>query len=77
MSDMARVQPTEQPRTSPPGSRGQNTCLDIHLAGVCRSALSREQCRLVLSKLEKILKLESSRIRLAWAVSYFTDQLMP
>ena len=33
MSDMPSVQPTEQPRTSPPGSRGlESTCLDIRLA---------------------------------------------
>ena len=48
MSDMPSVQPTEHPRTSPPRSRGQNTCLDIPLAYVCRSTLSREQRRLVL-----------------------------
>ena len=63
MSDMAIVQLTEQPRTSPPGSRGLNTCLDIPLAYVCRSALSREQWRLVvdnvLFKLDKLLKLGS------------------
>ena len=33
---------------------GQNICLDITLAGVCRSALTREQWRLVLSKIEKL-----------------------
>ena len=40
ISDTSIVQPTEHPRTSP---AGQNTCLDIPLAGVCRSYLCREQ----------------------------------
>ena len=57
--------------------RGQNTCLDISLAGVARNALSREQWRLVLSKLDKLLTLESSRIEAALAVGYFADQLTP
>ena len=56
MSHTPMVQPTEHPRTSPSGSRGQNTCLDIPLAGVCRGALSRKQWRLALSKLEKLLE---------------------
>ena len=34
----------------------QNTCLDISLPGVCRSALSLEQWRLVPSKLEKLFE---------------------
>ena len=34
----------------------QNTFLDVPLASACRSALSREQWRLSLSKLEKILR---------------------
>ena len=78
MSHTPMVQPTEHPRTSPSGSRGQNTCLDIPLAGVCRGALSHKQWRLALSKLEKLMKLDNSRIRLvAWAdVSCFADQLM-
>ena len=50
---MPSIQHTEEPRTSPPGSGGPDTCLDVPLAGVCRSALSREQSRLVLSKLEQ------------------------
>ena len=57
---------------------GQNTCLDIPLPGVCRSTLSLEQWRLALSKLEKKLKFESSRIKNWWAwadVSCFADQL--
>ena len=40
---------------------GQNTCLDIPLAGVCRSTLSRKQWRLALSNHDFFL-LESSRI---------------
>ena len=47
----------------------QNTCLDVPLAYVYRSFLSREQMRLALSKLEKnLLRLHSlvgSKIRLA------------
>ena len=35
---------------------GQNTCLDIPRAGVCRGALSRKQWRLVLWKLEKLFE---------------------
>ena len=35
---------------------GQNTCLDIPLAAVCRGALSRKQWRLALSKLEKLFE---------------------
>ena len=35
---------------------GQNTCLDIPLPGVCRGALSLEQWRLALSKLEKLFE---------------------
>ena len=35
---------------------GQNTCLDIHLVGVCRSVLSRKQWRLALSKLKKLFE---------------------
>ena len=44
---------------------GQNTCLDIPVAGVCQSAVSRAmaaggvRCALVLSKLEKFFKLDS------------------
>ena len=53
--------------------RGRNTCLYVHLAYVWRSALSRKQWRLALSKLENHLKFESAW---AWVVSYFTDQRM-
>ena len=43
-SDMAIVQPTESTHAPPRRDRGgQNTCLDIPLAGVCRSAWSRVQ----------------------------------
>ena len=35
---------------------GQNTCLDIPLAVVCRSSLARKQSRLALPKLEKKIK---------------------
>ena len=52
---------------------GPNTCLHITLAVVCRSALSRKQWRLSLSKIEQLLEVE---IGPAWAVSYFADQLM-
>jgi len=48
MSDMAIVQPTEQPRTSRREEGSQKTCLDIPLTYVCRSALLREQWRLVV-----------------------------
>ena len=36
--------------------RSQNTCLEAPLPYVCRSALSREQWRLALSKVEKLLR---------------------
>ena len=56
---------------------GQNTCLDIPLAGVCRGALSRKQWRLALSKLEKIFEVGKHEwMELAWVdVSYFAYQL--
>ena len=78
MSDVPRISP--QNKFAPPRwDRGcQNTCLDVSLAYVCRSDLSREQWRLALSKLEKKLKFESSRIKNWWAwadVSCFADQL--
>ena len=78
MSDMTIVQPTEQPRTSPPGSRGSEH-MPRHPSCGClpECTVSRAMARLVLSELEKFLKLDSSRIRPAWAVSYFTDQLTP
>ena len=56
--------------------RGQNTCLYIPLAYVCRSALSREKWRLARSKLQKFMLQMARRIGPAWAVSYFTDQLI-
>ena len=56
--------------------RGQNTCLCIPHAYVCRSALSREQWRLALSKLEKLCYERTRTIGPAWAVSYSTDQPM-
>ena len=64
--EMASVQSTEQPRTFAPGSSGQDTWLDIPLAGVFGNALSREQWRLVLddvgSNLEKISDCELLRL---------------
>ena len=39
-----------------------NTCLYIPLAYVCRSTLSRKQWRLAISKLENLLKFESTRM---------------
>ena len=64
-------------RAPPRRDRGcQNTCIDVPLAYICRGALSREQWRLALSKLEKNMLQRTRRIGPAWAVSYFTDQLM-
>ena len=67
---MPGMQPTEQICTSPMDRGCQNTYLDVPLAYVYRSVLSREQMRLALSKLEKFffLRLHSlvgSKIRLA------------
>ena len=57
--------------------RGQNTCVCIPHAYVYRSVLSREQTRLVVSKLEKnLFRLHSWGRRSDWAVSYCTDQLL-
>ena len=45
---------------------GQNTCLDIPFAGVCRSVLSREQWQLVVYDVlscSRSLKISSSWIR--------------
>ena len=50
------VSSPQSSRAPPRRDRGcQNTCLNVPLAYVCRSALSREQWRLALSKLEKLL----------------------
>ena len=55
----------------------QNTCLNITLAYVYRSVLSREHWRMALSKLGKLMLERTRRIGQAWAVlSYYTDQLM-
>ena len=54
----------------------QNTCLYIPLAYVCRSVLSRERWQMALSKLGKFMLERTRRIGQAWAVIYFTDQLM-
>ena len=56
MSHMPIVQLTKELSTYLPAGieGGQNTCLYIPLAYVRRSALSREQWRLALSKLEKL-----------------------
>ena len=64
------VSSPQSSRAPPRRDRGcQNTCLDVPLAYVYRSVLSREQIRLALSKLEKnLLRLHSlvgSKIRLA------------
>ena len=55
-----------QGRGVPPGrDRGcQNTCFDVPFAYVYRSALSREQWRLALSKLKKLLVIRLSAYRL-------------
>ena len=71
------VQPTKQPCTSTPGSRGQDHIFDVPLAYVYRSALSRELWRLALSKLEKIFEVRKDMVPAWWAMSfYFSDQLM-
>ena len=54
----------------------QNTSLYIPLAYVCRSVLSRERWQMALSKLGKFMLERTRRIGQAWAVIYFTDQLM-
>ena len=76
MSDMPSVQPTEQSRTPPPGSR-ESEHMTRHPACGCllECSVSREMA--VLSKLDKFLRLDSSRISSAWAMSYFPDQLAP
>ena len=74
---MPSVQPTEQHAPPHRDRGGQNTCLDIPIAGVCRSALSREQWRLVLSKLGKVPEVGKPEDEIGWAVSYFADQLTP
>ena len=55
---------------------GQNTCLDIPLAGVCRSALSRKQWRLTLSKLEKLFE-AGKHVNRTGLGCELTDQLTP
>ena len=72
MPHMPMVQPTEQPCTSPSGSRGQDY---MPLAYVSRSALSREHWRLALSKLEKSFEARK-HMGPCWAASFFTHQLM-
>ena len=71
MSNMPSVQPTKQPRTSPPGSRGSEH-MPRHPSCGClpECSVSRAMARLVLSKLKKLSKLESTRIGPAWAVNY-------
>ena len=66
MSDMTIVQPTEQPRTSPPGSRGSEHmprhpfCGCLPECSVSRAmAAGGVRCALVLSKLENFFKLDS------------------
>ena len=54
---------------------GKITCLDVPLAYVCRRALSREQWRLALSKLDKLFEVRK-HMGPACAVSVLTDQLM-
>ena len=79
MSDMPNVQPTEQPLTFPPGSRGSDhihasTSLSRMSAGVLCLASNGgalEACKNIEVGLVR------SKIRLAWAVRYFTDQLTP
>ena len=62
----------------PAGIEGVRTHarIRIPLAYVCRSVLSREHWRMALSKLGKIIVGRTRRIGQAWAVSYYTDQLM-
>ena len=56
--------------------RCQHTCFCIPLAYVCRSVLSRERWRMALSKLGNFMLKRTRRIGQAWAVIYFTDQLL-
>ena len=52
-----RMRNPQSTHAPPRRDRGcQNTCLGIPLAGVCRSALSREQWRLALSNLENLFE---------------------
>ena len=66
MSDKAIVQPTEQPRISPSGSRGPQhmrrhpSCVCLPECSVSRAMTTGGgRCAIVLSKLEKLLKLDS------------------
>ena len=79
---MPGMQPTQHPRTSPPGLRGVRTHASTSLLRmyVYRSFLSREQMRLALWKIEQnMLRLHSlvgSKIRLALRELLCTDQLL-
>ena len=59
----------QSPHAPPRRDRGgQIACLDIPLAGVCRSSLSREQLQLRSRSLTSYFKFESSRIKLVGLV---------
>ena len=77
ISDMPSAQPTEQPRTSPPGSRrSEHMPRHPYCGRLPECSVSRAMATGALEAWKK-LKLESSRVRPAGAVSYFTDQLTP
>ena len=66
MSDMPSVLPKSSHAPPRRDRGGQNTCLDIPFAGVCRSVLSREQWQLVVYDVlscSRSLKISSSWIR--------------
>ena len=65
---MPGMQPTEQICTSPMDRGCQNTYLDVPLAYVYRSVLSREQWRMALSALEKLFRLHPRGRRSDWLV---------
>ena len=70
--------PTEQPRTSPPGSRVSEhmprdpSCGCLPECSVCLASNVDWRSR----SLKKNMKFESTRMGPTWAVSYFTDQLL-
>ena len=68
MSDMPILQPTEQPRTFPPGSRASEH-MPRHPSCGCLLECSVSQAMVTgdLLSLKKDLASESSRIGLAWA----------
>ena len=68
MSDMPSVQPTKQPRTSPPGSRGSEH-MPRHVSCGClpecsvSPAMTAGAARCVLSKLENFFEVEKQEDR--------------